>query len=453
MTHPNRSGIALVSALFVTVAVVVLGIGATYLATSTLRVSENVRGQAGAKAAAESGLDLAYLILKKAYDDNESFPASLALPSDPTYTLVGYRRDGPGQAFVEVRGFVGGEAEYVAEALLNVVAVPPTMNPAYDLGLASEGAVRVNGGASVYLDAGVHGNAGFDLAGGFELCTERDAFGTCTVREPLVGTPPVSLSNPTGTCILPTGTCPQVADFLAPDISVNPDYLGRRNAAADLDGDGTFDAEDCDGVQTTAFAVMTNTQVCAPGNVTLNNPILTNVVIIAQGNITLTGNAQLTNTSLISLNGRVAIDRGTMEGAKIFSRDALTFSGNSANYVWNGSNTIATQGSITFNGSNQNSNQVNPVTQADGSRAVGLVLIAEGDITFNGRNSGDDKYYAVWITGGAFTQNGRSEVYGSVAATGDIRFNGNFFIDSGLAVVNDTISDDQPPMVAFASRR
>ncbi len=453
MKHLQRSGIALVSALFVTVAVVVLGIGATYLATSTLRVSENVRGQAGAKAAAESGLDLAYLFLKADYDANESFPGSLALPSDPSFELLSYRRDGPGQAFVQVRGFQAGEAEYVAEALLNVVALPPTMNPAYDLGLASEGSVRVNGGASVYLDAGVHGNAGFDLDGGFELCTERDEFGTCTVREPLVGTPPVSLSDPSGVCILPTGNCPQVSDFLAPDISVNPDYLGRRNAAADLDGDGSFDADDCDGQPTTAFAVMTNTNVCAPGNVTLNNPILNNVVIIAQGNVTLTGTAQLTNTVLISLNGRVSIDRGTMEGTKIFSRDALTYSGNAANYVWNGSNTIATQGSITFNGANKNSNQVNPVTQADGSKAVGLVLISEGDITFNGRNSGDDKYYAVWITGGAFTQNGKSDVYGSVAAAGDIRFNGNFFIDSGLDVVNDTVSEAQPPEVAFASRR
>ncbi|MFN2324231.1 MAG: hypothetical protein ABR510_14950, partial [Trueperaceae bacterium] len=91
---------------------------------------------------------------------------------------------------------------------------------------------------------------------------------------------------------------------------------------------------------------------------------LDNVVIVAQGNITLTGTAQLTNTVLVSLNGRVAIDRGTMEGTKIFSRDALTFSGNSANYVWNGSNTIATQGAITFNGANKNSNQVNPVTSS-----------------------------------------------------------------------------------------
>lgn len=453
MSHRHRAGIALVSAIFVTVAVLLLGIGSAYLATSTLRVSENVRGQAGAKAAAESGIDVAYLFLKAAYDENETFPQSLSLPTAPGYTLLSYRRDGPGQAFVQVRGVAANDAEYVAEALLNVVALPPTMNPAYDLGLASEGSVRVNGGASVYLDAGVHGNAGFDLAGGFELCTERDEFGICTIREPLLTTPPVSLSDPTGDCQLPTGPCPNVNDFLAPDISVNPDYLGRRNAAADLDGDGTFDADDCDGKQQTAFGVMSNTQVCAPGNVTLNNPVLSNVVIIAQGNITLTGTAQLTNTVLISLNGRVAIDSGTMQGTSIFSRDALTFSGNSANYTWNGSNTIATQSSITFNGANKNSNLVNPVTQADGTKAVGLVLIAEGDVTFNGRNTGDDKYYAVWITGGEFTQNGRSEVYGSVAAAGDIRFNGNFFIDSGLDVVNDTIAEDQPPLVAFASRR
>lgn len=453
MHHRQRSGIALVSALFVTVAVVVLGIGATYLATSTLRVSENVRGQAAAKAAAEAGLDVAYLVVKAAYDATETFPNTLTLPTDPTYALLEYRRDGPGQAFVRVRGTAPGAAEFVAEALLRVVAVPPTINPAYDLGLASEGTVRVNSGASVYVDAGVHGNQGFDLDGAFERCIERDEFGTCTRREALAGTPPVSLSNPSGTCVLPTGACGDVSAYLAPDISVNPDYLGRRNAAADLDGNGVFDADDCDGRPTTAFAVMSNTQVCAPGNVTLNNPVLNNVVIVAQGNITLSGNAQLTNTVLISLDGRVSIARGTMEGTQIYSHEALTFSGNSANYVWNGSNTIATEGSITFNGSNQNSNQVTPVTQGDGTKAIGLVLIAEGDITFNGRNNADDDYYAVWITGGSFTQNGRSAVYGSVAARGSIRFNGRFFIDSGFGIANTTISDEQPPVVAFASRR
>jgi hypothetical protein len=318
--------------------------------------------------------------------------------------------------------------------------------------LASEGRVRVNGGASVYLDAGVHGNAGFDLDGGFEECTERNEDGICLTRTPLVGTPPVSLSDPTGVCVLPDGDCPAVADFLADPIAVTPDYLGRRNAAADLNASGAFDTGDCAG-SVSASNVMTGAVVCSNGNVNLSNALLEDVVIIADGDITLTGSAQLTNTTLISLNGTVRIASGTMEGTSIYSQGGLTFSGNTANYVWNGSNTIATAGSITFNGSNQNSNQVNPVTQADGSKAIGLVLIASADITFNGRNNQSDRYYAVWISGGTFTQNGRSEVYGSVSSVGNITFNGNFFIDSGLGIVNDTINVDQPPIVGVAARR
>ncbi len=453
MRLTQQRGIALISALFVMVAVVLLGVGAVFLSTSSLRVAENVRGQATARSAAESGVDVAYLVLQSAYDEDGVFPASLALPADSTHSLLGYRRDGPGQAFVQVLGVANGGAEYVAEALLSVVVQPPTTNPVYDLGLASEGTVTVNGGASVYLDAGVHGNAGFSLMGGFESCTDRDEYGVCTTREPLLGTPPVSLSNPTGPCSFPGGTCTNVADFLKPEIAVSSDYTGRRNRAADLDDDGAFDAADCAGRASSASNVMSHTQVCAPGAVALNNPVLNDVVIIAHGDITLSGNAQLTNTTLISLNGTVSIASGTMEGTSIYSQNSVTFSGNAANYVWNGSNTIATGGAITFNGANKNSNTVNPVVQEDGSKAVGLVLIADGDVTFNGRNSGNDKYYAVWITGGSFTQNGRSEVYGSVAAVGDIRFNGNFFIDSGLGVVNDEVNIASPPLVAVVSRR
>jgi hypothetical protein len=453
MYHVHQRGIALVSGLFVMVAVVLLGVGAVFLSTSSLRVAENVRGQATARSAAESGVDVAYLVLADAYDSNGAFPASLALPTDATHSLLGYRRDGPGQAFVQVLGVANGGAEYVAEALLSVVAQPPTTNPVYDLGLASEGTVTVNGGASVYLDAGVHGNAGFSLMGGFESCTDRDEFGVCITREPLLGTPPVSLSDPTGPCSFPGGTCTNVADFLAPEIAVSPDYIGRRNRAADLDGDGSFDAGDCAGKPSTATNVMSNTEICATGGVSLNNPVLNNVVIVAQGNITLSGTAQLTNTTLISLNGTVSIAKGTMEGTSIYSQNSVTFSGNGGNYVWNGSNTIATGGAITFNGANKNTNTVNPVVQDDGTKAIGLVLVADGDVTFNGRNDGSDKYYAVWITGGSFTQNGRSEVYGSVAAVGDIRFNGNFFIDSGLGIVNDEVNIVNPPLVAVVSRR
>lgn len=453
MRHADRRGIALVAALFVTVAVVVLGIGAVSLSTSSLRVAENVRGHATARAAADAGVDVAYLILSDAFLTDQTFPATLALPTDPSFQLLAYRRDSPGQAFVQVRGTAGGGAEYVSEALLRVVLLPPTTNPIYDLGLASEGTVRVSGGASVYLDAGVHGNGGFDLEGGFEECTDRDDDGICLVRTPLLGTPPVSLSDPNGVCELPNGACLAVADFLADPIAVNPDYLGRRNEAADLNGDGVFDSDDCDGRATSASSVMTGAEVCAIGSVTLNNALLENTVIIADGDITITGNAQLTNTTLISLNGTVSIASGTMEGTSIYSQNSLTFSGNTANYVWNGTNTIASAGDITFNGSNQNSNEVNPVTLADGSKAIGLVLVAGADIIFNGRNDQSDRYYAVWISGGTFTQNGKSEVYGSVSSVGDITFNGDFFIDSGLGIANDTVNVDQPPVVGVAARR
>ena len=59
--------------------------------------------------------------------------------------------------------------------LLNLFTSPPEIPETYATGLVSEGEVRVTSNASIYIDAGVHGNAGFDLGGTFYECTARDA--------------------------------------------------------------------------------------------------------------------------------------------------------------------------------------------------------------------------------------------------------------------------------------
>ncbi len=267
---------------------------------------------------------------------------------------------------------------------------------------------------------------------------------------------PISLSDLTGTCKIGSGPSCDPADYMGESVSVNPDYIARRDAAMaaeDLDADGDWDAADCALAGTTLSPAMTGQVVCSNGNLSVTNPLWNDVTVITSGDITLSGTAFLDNVTLISTGGLVSINAGTMEETRIFSEDSLSFTGNNTNYTWNGSNTIATAGDITFNGSNKHSNTVNTTVNTEGIKEVGMVLIAEGAITFNGRNSTNQDYYAIFVAGGEFTQNGRSNLYGAISSIGDLRFNGNFFVDSAFEITNDDLAEEQDPEVTVLSRR
>lgn len=451
----RQAGIALVTSLFILVAVMLVGLGSIFLTQTNLRVAENIRSNALARNNANTGLEAAYLLLEDYHQNNGSFPTSstgFSLPSGGGFVLSAYRYDNPDQVMVRVRGSTSRGAEHEVEGLFSLYQAPPEIPEAYTIGLVSEGEVRVNSNASIYVDSGVHGNSGFDLDGDFYECTARDATGTCTATTLVITDPPVTMASLTGTCKIGSTTCNPI-DYLTDPVSIAPDYATRRNNALDLDGDGDFDVDDCSGALSVPTSAMSSLVVCASGDITLNNAILTDVVIITDGNITLTGNATLTNTTLISTAGEVAIDAGTFQGARIFSQDSLTFDGAAGNYTWNDGNTVATAGNITFNGSNQNSNTVNPTINPDGTKTIGMTLIADGDITQNGSNSTNADYYALFVSGGNFTQNGRSTLYGAVSAVGDLRFNGRFTIDSGYAFDNPDLEEVPDPEVEVLSRR
>lgn len=456
----RQSGIALVTSLFILVAVMLIGLGSIFLTRTNLKVSENIRSNAVARNNAESGVEAVYLLLSSHHDTYSTFPTdqnSISLPAGSGYTLSSYRFDSADQAMIRIRGSSAQGAEHESEVLLNLFTPPPEIPEAYATGLVSEGEIRVTSNASIYIDAGVHGNAGFDLGGTFYECTARDASGNCTTMVAIdASTLPISLSDPTGTCKIGSGPSCDPADYMGESVSVNPDYIARRDAAMaaeDLDADDDWDAADCALAGTTLSPAMTGQVVCSSGNLSVTNPLWSDVTVITSGDITLSGTAFLDNVTLISTGGLVSINAGTMEETRIFSEDSLSYTGNNASYTWNGSNTIATAGDITFNGSNKHSNVVNTTVNAEGIKEVGMVLIAEGDITFNGRNSTNQDYYAVFVSGGEFTQNGRSDLYGAISSVGDLRFNGNFFVDSAFEITNDDLAEEQPPEVAVLSRR
>jgi Tfp pilus assembly protein PilX len=459
----NNRGIAIVASIIVMVVILALGVGSMFLTQNNLKTAENVRSNAVAKSNAESGLDVAYELLRDYYATNKKLPEQPVTFSDDTYA-VSYFPYNEEEGRMQSVGTSSSGAEFISEAIFSVAAGKSSIPPELIKGLTSEGEVRVNGGASLYVDAGVHGNSGFWLGGDFRVCEERDALGLCTEFDPATiadADLPVSLSNPNGSCRVRSTTC-NANNYLEPAISIGVNYLSRRNRAADLNGDGNFNPDnyrsslDCATALTgTTGNAMTGRKICASGAVTLQNADLTDVTIITNGNITLNGTSTLNNVTLISLNGTVIMGTSDNTNVRIFSQNAMTFSGSNKSplsWTWNGENTIATASNITINGSGRHDNIINPIINEDGSVNIGLAIIAEGNITFNGSNDERD-YYTAFVSGGTFTQNGRSRFFGSIASRGTLRFNGNLEIDSGLDYTNRDLLSNPDKYLAATSRR
>ncbi len=459
----SNKGVAIVASIIVMVVVLALGVGSIFLTQNNLKTAENVRSNAVARSNAESGLDIAYELLRAYYKTNKQLPTNTFSFGDDTYT-VSYERYSDEQGKMLSTGLSSSGAKYVSEAIFSVNTGNPSIPPELIKGLTSEGEVRVNGGASLYVDAGVHGNSGFWLGGDFRVCDERDNLGYCTEFDPALLSDadlPVSLSNRSGTCRVRNNTC-NPANYLTSAIEIGVNYAFRRNRAADLNGDGNFDvanyrtSADCAGsLSAPSGNIMTNRAICSNTNVNIGSPTLTDVTIITSGNITLSGACNLNNVTLISLAGTVSMGPCTSTRARIFSENALSFTGSNNSplgWVWNGENTIASAGNITLNGSNKHNNTVNPIFNSDGTASIGLAVISEGNITFNGSNTSQN-YYATFVSGGTFTQNGRSKFFGSIASKGTLRFNGNLEIDSGLNYQNQDLLSAAEKELAASSRR
>ena len=114
-----------------------------------------------------------------------------------------------------------------------------------------------------------------------------------------------------------------------------------------------------------------------------------------------------------NLNGKQ-----TLRNTRIFSHNNLNMNGKTSMV---GTTTIASAGSVTFNGSSGNNDGV--------SR---LAVIAGGDIIFNGSSD----TWGGFLAGGNFIQNGKANIYGGVVALGSATFNGKLTIDSGVPIAN-----------------
>lgn len=471
MKRPQQ-GIAIVSVLLVMAALVAFGLGTLFLTQMNLGIAGNARSATRADNNAAAGLNAAFVALQRAFEADGEFPTELTLPGisgvdfSPTYELQAYRRRTPTLAYVAVLGTAPGDAEYVSEALVAMESGSTRLPTFFDYGIATEGSFTGNGSGS-YVSTGIHANEGFTLNGSqeFSVCIERDSTGVCTRIEtvsgdavPISGSPGASCSvNPAQPGICQGG----VPVHLTDPVTITPDYVARRDAALAAISHGPDHSSlfgiDCDlrytsrpspvsRLLTDIAALPAGSTVCLEysqatsfnGTTTLDG-----VNIVSRGDFTVNGALRARDATFIAFDGRFSTNGADrLTNVNVYAEESLTLNGsNSA--VYEGTTTLATAGDITINGSYE----ATPLD--DGTVGVGVALIAEGDITVNGSS---DMFLAA-VAGGRFTQNGSSTIRGRIAAKDDIRVNGSFDIDAGLAIINPELTEPGDFELVLVSRR
>ena len=461
----SNQGIALVAALLVMVVIMVIGIGSLGLAMMNSRIAENVRSAAVAEASAETGIEAARIMLERAYSDNGKrfpasvdgkFPTTVAIPrinnvasfaaTDYTYITSADQKS----FSLTVKGRTASGGLHLSEILVAGTSGIPRLR-----GLVSEGPIRVTGN-STYTDADIHSNAEYNLGGStFSECTTRNGDGSCqrTVAISPSDVPVTTGNNPVGRCSIRGGSSAVCSGGLArktrSPYTVTPDYLGIRDAAirasdvtkatpARSGTTSTLNGIKCDYVSTSSVAPLTTFLVSLISTLTSNHPVLcidgsgvtlpsvlSNVTIIAKNAVSFTSTPTLTNSTIISRTGGVNIGgKANIDSSKIFSQEDLDISGTQTEIQ--GISTIASAGDISIGGASKE------YTSADGTKSIGLAIIAEGNVTANGRSN----WFAEVRAGGDFTKSGTATMYGGVEAKGSITINGGIDIDTGLSIAN-----------------
>lgn len=484
VTPSSSSGFALVTSLLVMVVILLLGVGSMYLTRSNLKVAENVQVSATARGNAEIGLDASLLYLERYLEEHGVLPsaAEFVLPlvqggSSVQFALadrgeyVGYsvaEVNVDGAQFQRVTLQVEGQGPrsgaYVAELVADVSLGGGGGNeviPLFGQGVSARRLVTVNGGPT-FLDAGLHGNTGYTLNGfkvdAFRRCVERNANGTCRTDRKYSGPPyPVTAAvgersytcniNPGNNDICDWGPVQLVADpFIDPETGqprFDPSYEGPRNAALCAiaynpnAGCGSARMENLNNLACTVthsgYPTMNRASdlpglgfrpgavVCINGGVNFpSGADLSGVTVVARDSMNFNGESHgLDDTMLVSIRGGVNLNgKQTLRNTRIFSQHSLNMNGKTSMV---GTTTIASAGSVTFNGSTGNNDGV--------SR---LAVVAGGDIIFNGSSD----TWGGFLAGGDFIQNGKANIYGGVVALGSATFNGKLTIDSGVPIAN-----------------
>jgi hypothetical protein len=450
----SSAGIAIISTIFIMVAVLALGIGALYLTNIDLRIAENVQSNAVAKQNAQIALEASLIALRETIkaEDAAEFPETFTAP---TLTLVGdlpvtvgnpvYTRLSPTQATLRVEGIGPGQASYLAEAALALM--PAETVAASGVGLVSQAAIAIHDWTNTrIIDAQLHGDAGFSLTSPnlsrVQRCTARALSGSCAAFEFV----DMSLDED-GDGVpdnLPLSAAAGLASYLCqPAADGRFCRAGRPTRLTDAAVITAFSAADlleternrhgCDvtlssvptmqnSAEVVAAGFVTGRTVCLTGGMLAfpSDITLTNVRIISRsGDIRFADRATLANVTLIAEAGTVSLGSATLNSSFIYSHEDLSVA---SGVRISGRSTLVSAGALSFAG----------VTEASGAAEaarVDIYLYADGAITYRSNTPTFARFFA----GGAFTVNSNSCIIGSVEARGAIHAPSGVCIDAGLS--------------------
>lgn len=486
--HPTQ-GIAIISALFMMVMVLGIGIGSIFLLQSNLRIAENSRSQTVAFYAAETAVEVARGQLQAHLDaGNTTLPATLTLQPvqsaagvDYSFELDSYTvRNGGTEAVVNVLGFGPNDGEHASVVVLGSAPGGDNGGAFAGSGFVSEGVFAVNNFQDASLiDAEIHGNKGYRIINydpaAFETCTARAANGVCqtTASIPTFGgftqgrvsagdglnhyTCNLSGSGSDYGCSGRGETPARLVDPVNVDFSTTE----RRNEnSAVYDENGNEDSSKCTHTRSSVNgheweslrATLGNDAVlCVNGNVNLSaGAVLNNIEIVADY-ISLNGSTTIEDSVVIARQG-LNHGGGTISNSFIYSKGDLSFNNftdvdDTADFDGDGDDrggtTFVTEGTWRYSGSTRAG------VDANGEPVSSMAVYAGNNIV---GNNGSDIYGLLYAGNKAtFSQN--TTLYGSAYAKGNITMNGAFTIDAGIDIVNDDVSPPPGRLVVDAISR
>ncbi len=454
----RNEGVALITALIILILVFGLGVSSLFLANVNIQTTENVRSQAIARNAAETGLDVARLALQSAYRTNLAFPSTFSVPTIDglQYEIVAGSyavTTDPDRVEIEILGTEPNGARFTMSA--NMIAqfaegtggdgTPGDGFP----GLLSESRIQLSGGGvagPVFRDMQIHANNQVDVRfGSFERCSvERAEDGSCPgVWEPVTFSGPTDPDYPISTedgsnCVTPRPPGPPRGGaqcVAGGEKTVNPAYDQRLYNATGTalypighPNEGTVNmlSAECARADT----------LCTTGNVTFSADSIPEKDgvpvsrIIADGNITVTGSGgRLEDMLLVSTQGGVTFPSSyTIEDVRVFSNNSLEFGNDFAAF---GEVTLASRGATSFASSESEGDFAcsagvkfqgqSPAIQ-DGQ--VTFLVVSEQCIKVAGGPWGDTSGF--FIAEGNFKYAGSpgADFTGGAAARGEIKFAG-----------------------------
>ena len=467
----RQSGIAVVSALVILLALTAFGLSSVFLTQMNLGIARNAQATVRADNNAASGLNVAFVRLQDEYRVTGELPASLTLPTitgqgfAPTYALTHYVRYSTTTAYVAVAGTAPGQGEYLAEAVVSVQG-NSGLPPYFGYGLSTEGVFEASGNAW-YVNAGVHANKGFKFSGNqhFRTCVERNANGTCG-RDEVVPSDSLAVSASPGAtvCAVSGNGIPKSAicadggpRHLTDPITIDPEFGARQVELMQSISKGPSHSHvlgiDCDVIFRSApksrdlpdaFAsVPAGSTICVEsGAVKISgNWSIAERTVVARDNIDFSGNWSMRDMTLVSTTGSISgSGNSPMANVRVFGRDGVKFSGN---HDVTGISTFASGGDVQLSGN------AHAVAAPGGGSGIGTAIIAGGDIKI----SGNSRLYIAAVAGGSFHKSGNADYVGRVASKGNLKISGNFDIDSGVAIVTDQFVVQGDATLRVMSRR